>query len=43
MEFSLASPRLAQEFAAGDRVRVGVRESDDGLVVERLEKIGGAP
>jgi Cu(I)/Ag(I) efflux system membrane fusion protein len=25
----------------GNRVRVGVRESDEGLVIERIEKLGG--
>jgi Cu(I)/Ag(I) efflux system membrane fusion protein len=43
MEFPLASASLARGFAAGDRVRVGVREADNGLIIERLEKIGGAP
>ena len=42
MEFPLASPRLAQGLKAGDRVRVGVRETDDGLLVEKLDKTGGA-
>jgi len=42
MEFPLASPKLAQGLKAGDRVRVGVRETDDGLLVEKLDKSGGA-
>ncbi|MDE2598404.1 MAG: efflux RND transporter periplasmic adaptor subunit [Rhodocyclaceae bacterium] len=44
MPFPLANPALAKGFKAGDRVRVGVRETDDGLVVERLQKLeGNAP
>ena len=42
MEFPLASPNVAKGLKAGDRVRAGVREADDGLVVEKLDKTGGA-
>ncbi len=42
MAFPLARPELALGLKAGDRVRVGVREADEGLVVEKLEKAGGA-
>jgi Cu(I)/Ag(I) efflux system membrane fusion protein len=42
MEFPLARPELAKGLKAGDRVRAGVRETDDGLVVEKLVKAGGA-
>ncbi|MBT9567971.1 MAG: efflux RND transporter periplasmic adaptor subunit [Thiobacillus sp.] len=42
MEFPLANSGLAQNLKVGDRVRAGVRETDDGLVVEKLDKIGGA-
>jgi len=42
MEFALASPKLAQGLKAGDRVRVGARETDDGLLIEKLVKTGGA-
>lgn len=42
MDFPLAHPELARGLKAGDRVRVGVRETDDGLVVEKLEKTEGA-
>jgi len=42
MEFPLASSKLAQGLKIGDRVRVGVRETDDGLLVEKLDKTGGA-
>jgi Cu(I)/Ag(I) efflux system membrane fusion protein len=42
MEFPLARPQLAQGLKAGDRVRVGARETDDGLVIEKLDKTGGA-
>ena len=40
MVFPLARPELAQGLKAGDRVRVGVRETDDGLRVEKLDKTG---
>jgi len=42
MVFPLARPELAQGLKAGDRVRVGVRQTDDGLRVEKLDKTGGA-
>ena len=42
MEFPLANPELGQGLKVGDRVRVGVRETDDGLLVEKLDKTGGA-
>ncbi len=38
MEFPLASPKLAKGLKAGDRVRAGVRETDEGLLVEKLDK-----
>lgn len=44
MPFALANRELTQGFQKGDRVRVGVRETDSGLVVERLQKLeGNAP
>lgn len=42
MVFPLARPELAHGLKAGDRVRVGVRQTDDGLLVEKIEKTGGA-
>lgn len=42
MSFTLARTALGQGVGPGDRVRFAVREADDGLVVERLEKTGGA-
>ena len=42
MVFPLARPELAQGLKPGDRVRVGVRQTDDGLLVEKIEKTGGA-
>lgn len=42
MAFPLARPELTKGFKVGDKVRVGVRQSDDGLVVERIEKRGDA-
>lgn len=41
MPFPLANPSLVKGLKEGDRVRVGVREADDGLVVERLQKLEG--
>ncbi len=42
MVFPLARPELAHGLKAGDRVRVGVRQTDDGLLVEKLDQRGGA-
>lgn len=42
MGFALARPQLVQGLKVGDKVRIGVRETDSGLVIERLEKSGGA-
>ena len=42
MEFPLAHAGLAKGLKAGDRVHVGVRETDEGLLVEKLDKTGGA-
>jgi Cu(I)/Ag(I) efflux system membrane fusion protein len=41
MPFALARPELAKGIRAGDKVRFGVRQTDSGLVVERIEKTGG--
>lgn len=43
MTFPLAAPALAQGLKAGDKIRVSVSQTDDGLRVERLEKLGGQP
>ncbi|GAB3378416.1 efflux RND transporter periplasmic adaptor subunit [Azotobacter armeniacus] len=43
MPFPLADPALAKGFKVGDRVRVGVRQTDEGLLIERLEKLEGQP
>ncbi|MGH8354410.1 MAG: copper-binding protein, partial [Pseudomonas sp.] len=43
MTFPLADPALVLGLKAGDKVRVAVRQTDDGLRVERLEKLGGQP
>ena len=43
MGFPLAKPELAQGFKAGDKVRVGVRQTDDGLIVEQMTQTGGNP
>ena len=38
MSFPLAKPELAESLKVGERVQFGVREADDGLVVERIQK-----
>ncbi|SDS11283.1 efflux RND transporter periplasmic adaptor subunit [Pseudomonas sp. Z003-0.4C(8344-21)] len=43
MTFPLASPALMQGLKAGDKVRVAVSQTDDGLRVERLDKTGSQP
>jgi Cu(I)/Ag(I) efflux system membrane fusion protein len=43
MTFPLASPALMQGLKTGDKVRIAVSQTDDGLRVERLEKSGGQP
>jgi Cu(I)/Ag(I) efflux system membrane fusion protein len=41
MRFPLANAQLARGITPGDRVRVAARETDQGLVIERIEKPGG--
>ncbi|MDH4570493.1 efflux RND transporter periplasmic adaptor subunit [Pseudomonas sp. BN414] len=43
MAYPLADPTVMVGIKAGDKVRVTVRQTDSGLVVERLEKLGGQP
>lgn len=43
MNFPLATPALMQGLKAGDKVRVAVRQTDAGLLVERLQKLGRQP
>ncbi|MFL1527547.1 efflux RND transporter periplasmic adaptor subunit [Pseudomonas sp. O230] len=43
MTFPLASPALIQGLKAGDKVRIAVSQTDDGLRVERLDKSGSQP
>lgn len=43
MSFPLGKPELTEGLKVGDKVHVGVKQTDDGLVVERLEKTGGRP
>ena len=43
MTFPLANPALMQGFKTGDKVRVAVSQTDDGLRVERLDKSGSQP
>ena len=38
MSFTFARPELAQSLKVGDNVKFSVREADDGLVVERIQK-----
>ncbi|MHB1332663.1 MAG: efflux RND transporter periplasmic adaptor subunit [Sulfuriferula sp.] len=42
MSFPLAHAKLVEGLKTGDHVRVGVQQTDTGLVIERLDKIGGA-
>lgn len=39
MRFRLANDSTAAGIAEGDRVRIGVSDGDDGLIVEQLEKL----
>jgi Cu(I)/Ag(I) efflux system membrane fusion protein len=43
MTFPLARPALMQGLKTGDKVRIAVSQTDDGLRVERLDKSGGQP
>lgn len=43
MAFPVAKPEVLKGFKAGDKVRVQVRQTDAGLIVEQLEKRGGNP
>nr|WP_180202083.1 efflux RND transporter periplasmic adaptor subunit [Pseudomonas sp. SbOxS1]NYU01394.1 efflux RND transporter periplasmic adaptor subunit [Pseudomonas sp. SbOxS1] len=43
MTFPLANPALMQGLKPGDKVRVAVSQTDDGLRVERLDKSGSQP
>ena len=43
MTFPLASPALMQGLKTGDKVRIAVSQTDDGLRVERLYKSGSQP
>lgn len=43
MTFPLATPALMLGLKTGDKVRVAVSQTDDGLRVERLEKSGSQP
>ena len=41
MSFPVADQSLLTSLQTGDRVRVGARESEEGLVIEHIEKLGG--
>ncbi len=43
MAFPVAKPEVVKGFKAGDKVHVQVRQTDDGLIVEKIEKRGGNP
>jgi len=43
MTFPLGNPALMQGLKTGDKVRIAVSQTDDGLRVERLDKTGGQP
>ncbi|MBT9571402.1 MAG: copper-binding protein, partial [Pseudomonas umsongensis] len=38
-----AAPALMKGLKTGDKVRIAVSQTDDGLRVERLDKSGGQP
>lgn len=43
MGFPFADSALLEGLEENDRVRVGVRESDEGLTIETIEKVGAQP
>ncbi|MBH3441498.1 CzcB family heavy metal RND efflux membrane fusion protein [Pseudomonas luteola] len=43
MGFPLADKSLAANLKTGDQVRFAVRQTDDGLLIERIERLGGQP
>ena len=43
MRFPLAEPALGQGIQTGEQIRIGVRETDAGLLVERLDKLEVQP
>ena len=43
MGFPLAKPELAKGLKVGDKVHVGVRQTDDGLIIEQITKMGDKP
>jgi Cu(I)/Ag(I) efflux system membrane fusion protein len=43
MAFPIADPALLEGLKEGERVQVGVSESDEGLVIERIEQLGELP
>lgn len=43
MTFPVVNPLLVRGLKAGDKVRIAVSQTDDGLVVERLNKMGNQP
>ena len=43
MTFPLADPDVANGLKSGDRVHVTVRKTDQGMVVEKMGKMGGMP
>ena len=43
MGFPFADPSLLEGLQEDDRVRVGVRESDEGLTIEVIEKLEARP
>jgi len=43
MSFRVADESLLSGLKATDQVRVGVRQSEEGLVIERIEKLGDKP
>ena len=37
MRFNLANEQVGKGISVGDRVRIGIRDTDKGLIVERLK------
>ena len=43
MSFAFARPALSKSLKVGDQVHFAVRETGDGLLLERIEKTGNKP
>ncbi|MDH0729195.1 efflux RND transporter periplasmic adaptor subunit [Pseudomonas sichuanensis] len=43
MTFPLASPALAAGLKVGERIRFGIRQRDEGMVIEQIDALEGQP